>query len=245
MLSVLIPVFLLNLNSLCSLRIHYLSINENDITPRHLLTFNSPHSFYKLLSKNIYLQKYFSIENQRELFLVESLDREYICKKSLCSCLIPCTIELKILAQPDYEIIHINLTINDLNDNLHYFRLKQIELHIPENTNNRQCYRIPLVNDEDLPSTNEFIYQLIGNGSEKFEIDQIIGNDLCLKIKNISLDREESNQYDHLWIIAEDKQKQQAKINIIIHVKDINDNSPKFLTNSTIIHLNETFTGKI
>ncbi|CAF4009697.1 unnamed protein product, partial [Rotaria sp. Silwood1] len=73
------------------------------------------------------------------------------------------------------------ITINDLNDNLHSFRYNEIQLRIPENTNiqHRQCYRIPTVDDKDVSETNEFIYQLIGNGSEKFEIEQTIGNDLC------------------------------------------------------------------
>lgn len=253
MCSSIIWFLIILLNSTCfcryQSRFHHISINENEISPRHLLSFNLLNSIksYQLVSTNNQLHKFFSIENQTHLYALQSLDREYLCAEQFCSCSIPCSIQLKILSQPQHQIIFVNITINDLNDNMHYFRHNEIQLHIPENTNiqHRQCYRIPTVDDKDLPVTNEFVYQLVGNGSERFEIDQTIGNDLCLRIKNQPLDREERNQYDHLWIIATDKQQQQAKMKIIIQVLDVNDNSPKFLTNLTKISVNETFTGKL
>ncbi|CAF3868015.1 unnamed protein product [Rotaria magnacalcarata] len=241
------------LNSTCygrfHSRFHHISINENEISSRHLLSFNLINSIksYQLVSTNIQLHKYFTIENKTHLYAVQSLDREYLCAEQFCSCLTQCSLQLKILSQPEHQIIFVNITINDLNDNLHYFRSNEIQIHIPENTNiqHRQCYRIPNVEDKDLLETNQFIYQLIGNGSEKFEIDQTIGNDLCLRIKNHPLDREERHQYDHLWIIVTDKQQQQAKMQINIQVLDVNDNSPKFLTNLTKVSVNETFTGEL
>jgi protocadherin Fat 1/2/3 len=252
MFSLIHFIFLIYLTSFCSSRyhsrFHHLSLNENAKSPHHLLSFTLPNSIksYQLVSTNTQLHKYFSIENQTHLYAIQSLDREYLCSEQFCSCTIQCSIQLKILSQPQHQIIFVNITINDLNDNLHYFRLNEIQIRIPENTNiqHRQCYRIPTVEDKDLPETNQFIYHLIGNGSEKFEIDQTMGNDLCLRIKNLPLDREEQDRYDHLWLIATDKQQQQAKMKISIQVLDINDNSPKFLTNITKIHVNETFTGK-
>jgi hypothetical protein len=136
----------------------------------------------------------------------------------------------------------LNLTINDLNDNFHYFPLNQIELFIPENVNSHQCYRIPSVIDEDLFETNQISYRLIGDDHHQFEINQ----NLCLTIRNnSSLDREKYQRYNQLWIIAEDQLKQQAKLRILIEVLDINDNSPKFFRNSTIVHVNETFFGQL
>ncbi|CAF1353273.1 unnamed protein product [Rotaria sordida] len=253
MFSLKISFLIILLNSSCYCRyysrFHHISINENEISPRHLLSFNLINSIksYQLVSTNVQLHKYFSIENQTHLYAIQSLDREYLCGEQFCSCITQCSIQLKILSQPEHQIIFVNITINDLNDNLHYFRSNEIQIHIPENTNiqHRQCYRIPNVDDKDLPETNQFIYQLIGNGSEKFEIDQTIGNDLCLRIKNHPLDREERTQYDHLWIIVTDKQQQQAKMRINVQVLDVNDNSPKFLTNLTKISVNETFTGEL
>jgi protocadherin Fat 1/2/3 len=253
MFSFIFYISIIFLNSFCYCRYHsryhHISINENEKFPHHLLSFNLPNSIksYQLVSTNIQLHKYFSIENQTNLYAIQSLDREYLCLEQFCSCITQCSIQLKILSQPQHQIIFVNITINDLNDNLHYFRLNEIQIRIPENTNiqHRQCYRIPTVEDKDLPETNQFIYQLIGNGSENFEIDHLIGNDLCLRIKNSPLDREERDRYDNLWIIATDKQKQQAKMKIIIQVLDINDNSPKFLTNLTKIKVNETFIGEL
>jgi protocadherin Fat 1/2/3 len=251
MFSYIFYISIIFLNSFCSCRyhsrFHHISINENEKFPHHLLSFNLPNSIksYQLVSTNSQLHKYFSIENQTHLYAIQSLDREYLCSEQFCSCITQCSIQLKILSQPQHQIIFVNITINDLNDNLHYFRFNEIQIRIPENTNiqHRQCYRIPTVEDKDLPETNQFIYQLIGNGSEKFEIDHSIGNDLCLTIKNSPLDREEQDRYDNLWIIATDKLKRQAKMKIIIQVLDINDNSPKFLTNLTKIYVNETFIG--
>ncbi|CAF0818507.1 unnamed protein product [Adineta steineri] len=254
MFSIHIYIILIFFNSPCYYsrlhsRYHHISINENEISPKHLLSFNLPNSIrsYQLVSTNAQLHKYFSIENQTHLYVLQTLDREYLCAEQFCSCLTQCSIQLKILSQPQHQIIFVNITINDLNDNLHSFRYNEIQLRIPENTNiqHRQCYRIPTVDDKDLSETNEFIYQLIGNGSEKFEIEQTIGNDLCLRIKNQPLDREERDRYEDLWIIATDKQQQQAKMKIIIQVLDINDNSPRFLTNLTNIYVNETFTGEL
>ncbi|CAF3910404.1 unnamed protein product [Adineta steineri] len=254
MFSIHIYIILIFFNSPCYYsrlhsRYHHISINENEISPKHLLSFNLPNSIrsYQLVSTNAQLHKYFFIENQTHLYALQTLDREYLCAEQFCSCLTQCSIQLKILSQPQHQIIFVNITINDLNDNLHSFRYNEIQLRIPENTNiqHRQCYRIPTVDDKDLSETNEFIYQLIGNGSEKFEIEQTIGNDLCLRIKNQPLDREERDRYEDLWIIATDKQQQQAKMKIIIQVLDINDNSPRFLTNLTNIYVNETFTGEL
>ena len=241
-------LFISSCSSRYQSRFHHIIVNENERTPHHLLSFNLPNSIksYQLVSTNAQLYKYFSIENQTHLYAIQSLDREYFCSEQFCSCITSCSIQLKILSQPEHQIIFVNITINDLNDNLHYFRLNEIQIRIPENTNieHRQCYRIPAVDDKDLMETNQFIYQLIGNGSEQFEIEQTIGNDLCLRIRNLPLDREQQDRYDDLWLIATDKQMKQAKMKIIIQVLDINDNSPKFLTNLTKIHVNETFTGK-
>lgn len=229
-------------------RSHHLSINENEISPRHLLSFNLINSIrsYQIVSTNSPVEKFFSIVNQTDLYAVESLDREYFCSEQLCSCSSICSIQLKILSQPQQQIIFVNLTINDLNDNQHYFRSDEIRLKIPENTNifHRQCYRIPPVEDKDLPETNQIVYQLIGDGNEQFELDQNFGNDLCLRIRNRSLDREEKDHYDQLWIVATDQQYHQAKIKVFIQVLDVNDNSPKFKSNLTKIRLNETFIGK-
>ena len=248
----LITYLIIILNSTCHCRFHsryhHISINENEISPHHLLSFNLINSTqsYQLVSTNGQIRKYFSIKNRTHLYTRQLLDREYLCSIKLCSCTTKCSIQLKILSQLQRHIIFVNVSINDLNDNLHYFRINEIKLRIPENTNiqHRQCYRIPTVNDKDLPETNQFIYELVGDGSEKFEIDQTMRNDLCLRIKNYPLDREERNLYDNLWIIATDKQQQHAKMKIIIQVLDINDNSPRFLTNLTKISVNETFTGK-
>jgi hypothetical protein len=177
---------LLNLLSKCSTRIHYLSINENDFVPRYLLTFNSPnpHTSFTIITSDF--QEYFSIKNQSELYTEKSIDREYLCLKNSCSCLIQCSIQLKIISQPEYEIIFLNLTINHLNDNLRYFPFNQIELFIYENSNCEQCYRIPSVNDEDLFSTNQFNYRLIGDQNHRFEINQTLQNNFCLTIRNNS-----------------------------------------------------------
>ena len=239
--------------SICSARFHsrfhHLSINENENIPRRLLSFNLPNSIksYQLVSTNSHFEKYFSIINETDLYAIESLDREYLCSEQFCSCSNPCSIQLKILSQPQHQIIFVNLTINDLNDNLHQFRFNEIQIRIPENTNiqHRQCYRIPSADDKDLPETNQMIYQLIGDGSDQFEIDQTISNDLCLRIRNHPLDREQRDRYENLWIIATDQKQQKAKMKIFIQVIDINDNSPKFTTNLTKIYLNETFLGKI
>lgn len=198
------------------------------------------------MSTNSHLQKYFSILNQTDLYAIDSLDREYFCAEQICSCSQPCSIQLKILSQPQHQIIFINLTINDLNDNLHRFRLDEIQIRIPENSNiqHRQCYRIPLAEDKDLPQTNQMTYQLLGDGSQLFEIDQTISHDLCLRLKDRPLDREERDRYDNLVIVATDQQNQQAQMKVAIQVLDINDNSPKFTRNLTKIELNETFLGK-
>ncbi len=244
MFSLFILIFLINFPLKCSTRFHYLSINENDIAPRHIVTFNSPNpqTSFTIISSNF--QKYFSIKNQSQLYTLESFDREDLCKKNICSCLIPCSIELKILSQPEYEILYLNITINDLNDNLHYFHYNEIVLYIPENTN-QQCYRIPNVNDDDLFETNQFNYRLIGDENNRFQINETFTKNLCLKIRNFSFDREQCERYENLSIIVEDKLKRQANMRIIIQVLDINDNSPKFLTNSTILHINETFSGEL
>jgi len=240
-------ILMLTLICSCSSQIHYLSINENHRSPQHLLTFHSSNSnpSYSLIKSNI--SSFFSIKNRSELYVIESLDREYLCRSKLCSCSFVCSIELKIVCEREYRLEFVNLTIHDLNDNYHLFPLNEIEIEIPENVNiqHRQCYRIPSVIDQDLFETNRIQYRLIGNEHQHFQIKQIHANHLCLFVRNSSLDREQCQKYDNLWIIAQDQLKRQAKMRLTIRVLDVNDNSPRFPTNTTIIHVNETFSGRL
>lgn len=235
--------------SIDSSRFHHLSVNENEVSPFPLLSLNLLSSIdsYQLVTHPVQLEKYFSFVNRTSLVVIESLDRELFCAEHWCSCSSVCSIQLKILSQPAHQILFVNLTINDLNDNLHQFRYDRIQLRIPENSDvdHRQCYRVPLVDDRDLPETNGIVYRLTGEGSDLFEIDQSLGQDLCLRLRRRALDREERDRYEDLKIIATDQLGREAKMQLTIQVLDVNDHSPRFATNLTKIELNETFVGQV
>ncbi|CAF0934157.1 unnamed protein product [Didymodactylos carnosus] len=226
-------------------RIHHISVYENS-PPKLLIQLPSSLTDYQLIESSRYTD-YFQIQNKNELHLIQTIDRELFCRvKKFCSCYKQCDVQLRLHNHAHRsDVILINLTIIDLNDNPHRFLKNIYEIKIPEDISIGHCYRLPSVQDDDL--NQQFDYELQGNGSNQFSIEQSQSqsSEVCLQIRT-QLDREQCSKYELLLIVKDrDQQHANAEMLIRIQILDINDNSPQFKTNSMTLNVNETFVGEL
>lgn len=101
------------------------------------------------------------------------LDREAMCLHKHCAqpcgAELPgggsCTMQLRMLVIPSYQIVSLNVIVQDINDNKPQFRVDTVNLTVPENV--PVGYRIPLdlAYDPDVGKNAIQAYTLIQNDS--------------------------------------------------------------------------------
>lgn len=183
-----------------------------------------------------------------QLITKRLIDREYMCLNRQCSepCeqqkgvnFGSCKINLKVLMLPSYNILNLNILIQDINDNRPVFRTNSIVQQISENV--PVGYKIPidLAYDPDIGrnkiQTYEITEQLQNSEQAKqqhstFKLAQTNPNEpqLHLVVAN-GLDREKISTYS-FRITAYDggSPPLNSSLNVIIQITDINDNNPIF-----------------
>ncbi|XP_028271356.1 protocadherin alpha-C2-like [Parambassis ranga] len=197
-------------------------------------------------------RKYLDVNKETgELYVVDKIDREYLCIKMLTSCYL----RMEVTLEDPLRIFNIELEILDINDNAPQFRRDAIYLDISESTPTGERFSLSNAVDPDVGSNSLKTYHL--SESDKFTIDiQTRGDgskfaDLILKKP---LDREQ-HAVHNLILTAVDggTPARSGTASIIVRVLDTNDNSPTFdkavynvkiMENSPIgslvIHLNAT-----
>jgi hypothetical protein len=174
------------------------------------------------------------------------LDRESMCMNKHCleACEFinnstttgSCKMNLKILTIPSYNIINLNVVIQDINDNKPLFRIEYMNQSIPENV--PLGYKIPidLAYDPDvgINSIQSYTFQqsvIAGADSHSsrntFELVQE-ESQLVLVVKQ-KLDREKVSQYN-ITITACDggRPSNCGQLKLILNIIDINDHNPIF-----------------
>jgi hypothetical protein len=152
-----------------------------------------------------------------------------------------CKMNLKILTIPSYEIISLNVIIQDINDNKPQFRIDYLNQSIAENV--PIGYRIPidLAYDPDIGQNSVQSYELIHatNANEKdfiretFELTTSLNESQFYLIVKHKLDREKVHQYN-LTISACDggTPSNCGLLKLVLHIVDINDHNPMFMKDS-------------
>lgn len=127
----------------------------------------------------------------------------------------------------------VNITITDENDNNPIFANGQESYVVNIREDKAISTTEPIIQvtatDADIGQNAEILYQLSGKGHEKFNINAITGEIFLVE----ELDYEDEDEYS-LTVRAEDQgnPSKRGTATVLVHVIDVNDNSPYFTSDS-------------
>ncbi|XP_065266050.1 protocadherin alpha-3-like [Emys orbicularis] len=191
---------------------------------------------FRMVSKG--RRDYFEVNVQNGVLFVNSrIDREELCGQSPL-----CAIDLEVIVDKPLRIFHVEVKIQDINDNAPAFSVNEQNLSIAESLT-LPGSRFPLegASDADIGTNSLLTYKL--SPSEYFTIkvqtNEEQSKSLVLVLKQ-SLDREETPAH-HLLLSATDGGKPEltGTVQLLITVLDVNDNAPSFNQSSYKVRLLE------
>ncbi|XP_047675339.1 protocadherin alpha-C2-like isoform X6 [Tachysurus fulvidraco] len=183
-------------------------------------------------------KKYLDINKDTgELYILEKMDREYLCSKTTLTCLI----KIEVTLENPVRIFNIEIEIVDINDNAPRFRRDTIHLDISESTPEGERFSLSNAVDPDIGTNSINTYHL--SESDFFDIELQTGRDgakFADLILRQGLDRE-AQAVHSLILIAVDGgvPARSGTASIIVRVLDTNDNAPTFDREKYTIHLME------
>ncbi|XP_065410889.1 protocadherin alpha-8 isoform X8 [Chrysemys picta bellii] len=169
---------------------------------------------------------YFEVNLQNGVLFVNSrVDREELCGQSPL-----CAIDLEVIVDKPLRIFHVEVEIQDINDNAPVFSVNEQNLSIAESLT-LPGSRFPLegASDADIGTNSLLTYKI--SSSEHFIVEEKTkekSKSLVLVLKK-PLDREEIPAH-HLLLTAIDGGKPEltGTVQLVITVLDANDNAPVF-----------------
>ncbi|XP_036606196.1 protocadherin beta-15-like [Trichosurus vulpecula] len=161
-----------------------------------------------------------------DLFLREKLDREELCGPTE-----PCLLPFQILLEKPFQIIPVELWVQDINDHSPAFLEKEMLLKIPENTPPGTLFSLKNAADLDVGENNIQNYTI--SPSSHFQVHTSSsgeGNMYPELVLDKALDREEYPEI-RLTLTALDggSPPRSGTAEVRVLVLDINDNAPVFI----------------
>ena len=158
---------------------------------------------------------------------VQRIDRDTICPSEK-QCVIALQVQVK---SPHFQIILVDVTIEDLNDNAPWFPTAVVQRTMTEASLLGATLTLPTADDLDSPAFGVQWYNLTGS-TDTFELkirrlsDGSVIITLVLKER---LDREKKDSYT-VQLIAFDggSPSKSGSVTINVQVLDVNDNNPQF-----------------
>ncbi|XP_073212203.1 protocadherin alpha-5-like isoform X7 [Lepidochelys kempii] len=169
---------------------------------------------------------YFEVNLQSGVLFVNSpVDREEVCGQGPL-----CAIDLEVIVDKPLRIFHVEVEIQDINDNAPVFPVTELNLFISESTLLGSRFPLEGAFDTDIGTNSLLIYKLSSN--EYFTLDVQVRNDhnnLAELVLKKALDREETPEH-RLLFTATDRGKPEltGTVQLVITVLDANDNAPVF-----------------
>ena len=181
----------------------------------------------------------FSIDHTRHSLKVKRrIDFEYICSKlNSTRCVVSVSIAVSNYDTIDVYILPIH--IKNIDDNPLQFSVNHTYIEIDENDNSwfNRTYSLPNAIDVDGDLIKYSLYlQHWKQLNDLFEFDE---RNLLLKPLR-KFDREEQKLY-LLHLIAKNQCEKVISIDIIIIIKDVNDNPPKCEHNETLFYIDNIY----
>ncbi|XP_041800715.1 protocadherin beta-16-like [Chelmon rostratus] len=192
----------------------------------------------KMRLDNISGKRYLDVNKETgELYIVERIDREYLCAIKTTTCYL----KMEATLESPQRIFYIEIEITDINDNPPHFRRDTINLDIMESTPAGERFSVNNAVDPDLGSNSVKTYLLGEN--EHFDIEIQTGRDgskFADLILKKGLDREKQAVHN-LILTAVDggAPTRTGTASIIVRVLDTNDNAPTFEKDNYAINIME------
>ncbi|XP_041276724.1 protocadherin gamma-B5-like [Onychostruthus taczanowskii] len=170
-------------------------------------------------------KQYFTVnEENGNLYVNERLDREEMCGESAT-----CSVSFEALVHNPLNVFHVQVVIEDVNDNSPAFSKAVLDLEIGELIPPGARFPLEMAHDPDVGSNSLLTYQLVSNPSFSLAIkDSPDGSKLELVLER-ALDREKQSSID-LVLTAVDAGDpvRSGSVQIRVNVTDANDNAPVF-----------------
>ncbi|XP_078087833.1 uncharacterized protein LOC144505587 [Mustelus asterias] len=168
--------------------------------------------------------------------------KEYIDREQLCGSSETCPVSLETVIEKPFSLYDVEVEILDVNDNAPIFPKKQFRIEIFEGASPGTRYALQRANDPDVGTNSLQSYQLDANQYFTLNVESRNGNDdMPVLVLKMSLDREKISSH-RLVLIAKDGgvPERSGSAEIIISVKDANDNTPVFSQSVYNISLSES-----
>nr|XP_046151236.1 protocadherin alpha-2-like isoform X15 [Oncorhynchus gorbuscha] len=170
------------------------------------------------------------------LFVNQRIDRE-----ELCPNMVKCSLNIQAILSHPVFLHRIEVNIIDVNDNAPSFLERYHTFNISESSSPGERYPLPIANDADTGSNSVKSYKLSQN--EHFSLDVQNGGEQSMSAELVlqkALDREKQPVIQ-LTLTAVDggKPPRSGTSQIIVHVIDVNDNSPTFSKSLYKVRINE------
>ncbi|GAB0196175.1 protocadherin gamma-B5-like [Grus japonensis] len=171
-------------------------------------------------------KQYFTVsEETGNLYVSERLDREEMCGESAS-----CSVSFEALVQNPLNVFHVEVAIQDVNDNTPAFSKPALDLEIGEWTLPGARFPLEMARDADVGSNSLLTYELTGDPSFSLAVKESSGGKQQPElVVERALDREKQSSFQ-LVLTAVDggEPVRSGTVQVRVNVTDANDNAPVF-----------------